>query len=88
MIHHVASWFYEGDLFTAANAMIPVTAFLSAVMVGLMFWAAGYPAEGAIAGTGFGLSSTYLIRSSIGRIGLLVTQLVIFSLRFVYSFIY
>ena len=85
MIHHIASWFYEGDLFTAANAMIPVTAFLSAVMVGLMFWAAGYPAEGAIAGTGFGLSSTYLIRSSIGRID--TDQLVIFFLALCLSLI-
>ena len=78
VIHHLADWFYDGDLLMAGNSMIPVTGFLTAVMVGLMFWAAGYPAEGAIAGTGIGLSSTYLIRTSIGRID--TDQLVVFFL--------
>ena len=78
VIHHVADWFYDGNLLMAGNAMIPITGFLTAVMVGLMFWAAGYPAEGAIAGTGIGLSSTYLIRTSVGRID--TDQLVVFFL--------
>ena len=78
VIHHLADWFYDGDLLTAGNAMIPISAFLTAVMVGLMFWAAGFPAEGAIAGTGIGLSSTYLIRTSVGRID--TDQLVVFFL--------
>ena len=78
VIHHLADWFYDGDLLMAGNAMIPISGFLTAVMVGLMFWAAGYPAEGAIAGTGIGLSSTYLIRTSIGRID--TDQLVVFFL--------
>ena len=77
-IHHLADWFYDGDLLLAGNAMIPISGFLTAVMVGLMFWAAGYPAEGAIAGTGIGLSSTYLIRTSVGRID--TDQLVVFFL--------
>ena len=78
LIHHLADWFYGGDLLLAGNAMIPITGFLTAVMVGVMFWAAGYPAEGAIAGTGIGLSSAYLIRTSVGRID--TDQLVVFFL--------
>ena len=77
-IHHLADWFYDGDFLMAGNAMIPISGFFTAVMVGLMFWAAGYPAEGAIAGTGIGLSSTYLIRTSVGRID--TDQLVVFFL--------
>ena len=78
VIHHLADWFYDGDLLLAGNSMIPITGFMTAFMVGLMFWQAGYPAEGAVAGTGIGLSSTYLIRTSIGRID--TDQLVIFFL--------
>ncbi len=78
IIAHVAEWVSNGDLLTAGNMMIPVTALLTAAMIGVMFWAAGYPAEGAIAATGMGLSTTYLVRSSIGRID--TDQLVVFFL--------
>ena len=37
-------------------------------MITICFGAAGYWAEGAVAAIGGGLSSAYLVRSSIGRI--------------------
>ncbi len=85
MIAELAALSFDGDLLTAANAMIPITGFLTAVVVGLMFWAAGYPAEGAIAGTGFGLSTSYLVRSSIGRID--TDQLIVFFVALTITFI-
>lgn len=80
-----ADWFGDGDLLTAANLMLPITGLLTAMAVAGMFWAAGYPAEGAVAGTGFGLSATYLIRTSVGRID--TDQLVVFFLALSVSFI-
>ena len=81
----IADVFFDGDLLTAANAMIPLTAFMTAVAIGIMFWVAGFPAEGAIAGTGFGLCTTYLIRTSIGRID--TDQLIIFFVALTITFI-
>ena len=52
----------------AANYMIIVTAGLTALMVAFCFGVAGFWLEGAVAALGGGLSSAYLIRSSIGRI--------------------
>ena len=85
IIAEISTVFFDGDLLTAANAMIPITGFLTAIAVGLMFWAAGYPAEGAIAGTGFGLSTAYLVRTSIGRID--TDQLIIFFVALTITFI-
>ncbi len=83
----VLSWladlFYGGGLLTAGNMMLPITAALTAFAVGFLFWSAGYPMEGAIAATGFGLSHSYLLRTSIGRID--TDQLVIFFLSLVLS---
>ena len=84
-IAKTADLFFEGDLLTAANAMIAVTAFMTAVAIGIMFWVAGFPAEGAIAGTGFGLCTTYLIRTSVGRID--TDQLIIFFVALTITFI-
>ena len=55
-------------LLTTANQMIIITAAATAVMITICFGAAGYWAEGAVAAIGGGLSSAYLVRSSIGRI--------------------
>ncbi len=85
MIAEISRVFFDGDLLTAANAMIPITGFLTAVAVGLMFWAAGHPAEGAIAGTGFGLSTSYLLRTSVGRID--TDQLIVFFVALTITFI-
>ncbi|MCE2517619.1 MAG: hypothetical protein J4F41_07280 [Alphaproteobacteria bacterium] len=85
IIATTADMFFDGDLLTAGNMMLPITGLLTAMAVAGMFWAAGYPAEGAIAGTGFGLSATYLIRTSIGRID--TDQLVVFFLALSVSFI-
>ena len=57
-----------GDLLWAGNLMIIVSAGLTALMITVCFGAAGYWAEGAIAGLGGGLSAAYIPRSSIGRI--------------------
>ena len=84
-IAKTADLFFDGDLLTAANTMIAVTAFMTAIAIGVMFWVAGFPAEGAIAGTGFGLSTTYLIRTSVGRID--TDQLVIFFVALTITFI-
>lgn len=78
--------FFDGDMLTAANLMLPITALLTALALAGMFWAAGYPAEGAIVGTGFGLSATFLVRTSIGRID--TDQLVVFFLAMVMAFIF
>jgi len=78
------------SLFRTAHAMIPLTAFVTAVMIMIGFGAAGFWLEGAIAGAGGALSLGYLGRSSAGRIdtdqlnlGLLylVTGLAIFAAR-------
>ena len=81
----IADTFFNGDLITAANAIIPLTAFLTAIAIGAMFWAAGFPAEGAIAATGFGLSIGYLVRTSIGRID--TDQLILCFLAIILTFI-
>ena len=56
------------SVFAAAHAMIPITAFLTALMIMIGFGAAGFWLEGAIAGAGGALSLAYLARSSAGRI--------------------
>ena len=56
------------DLVTNANLMIPIAAAATALMIATCFGAAGYWLEGTIASLGGGLSSAYLMRSSIGRI--------------------
>ena len=85
IIAETSALFFDGDFLTAANAMIPITGFLTAVAVACMFWAAGYPAEGAIAGTGFGLSTAYLVRTSVGRID--TDQLIVFFVALTITFI-
>ena len=55
-------------LLTSGNHMIIFTAAITSLMITCCFGAAGYWLEGAIAGLGGGLSSAYLLRSSIGRI--------------------
>ena len=76
ILKHLADTFYQGDLLMAGNAMIPFTAFLTAIAIGVCFWVAGFPAEGAIAGVGAGLSHAYFVRTSIGRID--TDQLILF----------
>ena len=57
-----------GTLLVLANTMIIGTAAATALMIAICFGAAGYWNEGAVAALGGGLSSAYLVRSSIGRI--------------------
>ena len=64
----LAENFFDGNVGLAGHAMIAFTAFLTVAVIGGMFWAAGYPVEGALAGLGLGLSTTYVGRTSVGRI--------------------
>lgn len=50
------------------NKLLLFSAVATALMIVICFGAAGYWLEGAVAGIGGGLSSAYLVRSSIGRI--------------------
>ena len=56
------------SLLTTANALLPLLAFAMAVGVVLAFGAAGFWLEGAIAAVGAGLSYSFIVRTSIGRI--------------------
>ena len=64
--------FVTGDdpanLLAAANLGLVITSALTAVAISICFGAAGYWAQGAIAGLGGGLSAAYLVRSSAGRV--------------------
>ena len=52
----------------AGHTLVPVTAFLTALMIVFAFGAAGYWLPGAVAAAGGGLSFSYLTRSGAGRI--------------------
>ena len=74
----------------AGHMLIPVTAFLTALMIVFAFGAAGYWLPGVIAAAGGALSFSYLTRSGAGRIDTdqlnlgffyLMTGLVIFASR-------
>ena len=56
------------SLLTTANALLPLLGFAMAVGVVLAFGAAGFWLEGAIAAVGAGLSYSFIVRTSIGRI--------------------
>ena len=58
----------ESSLLTIGNMLLVATSALTAAAIAICFGAAGYWAQGAIAGLGGGLSAAYLVRSSIGRI--------------------
>lgn len=75
----------DGNTTLAGNLMIPITAFLTAIAIGVMFWIVGYPIEGAIASVGFGLSPIIMGRTAIGRID--TDQLIFFFLAMTLSFI-
>lgn len=85
LITKIADIFTDGNLLLAGNLMIPFSVFLTAVSIGVMFWLAGYPAEGAVAGVGLGMSSGFMVRTSIGRID--TDQLLIFFLALCLSFV-
>ena len=77
-------------LFSAAHAMVPVTAAVTTLAVIFAFGAAGFWVEGAIAGLGSSLSIAYLGRTSAGRIDTdqlnlgffyLITALIIWASR-------
>lgn len=68
MIAWMAETFFENNVTLAGHTLIAISAFITVVTIGGMFWAAGYPVEGALAGLGLGMSTTYLVRTGVGRI--------------------
>lgn len=72
---YTAKFFTGGDTVRAGFALIPITAFMTAFAIALMFWAAGHPIEGSIAATAFGISPMFFGRTAIGRVD---TDLLIF----------
>jgi len=72
LLSSVIYWLADNDspqaLLETGNAIIPVTAAITAVAIILCFGATGYWLEGSVAAVGGGLSMAYLQRSSIGRI--------------------
>ena len=56
------------SLLAAGNKLLIATAAITVVAISICFGAAGYWTLGAIAGLGGGLNTSYLVRSSIGRI--------------------
>ena len=65
-------WLADNDspqaLLETGNAVIPITAAITALAIILCFGATGYWLEGSVAAVGGGLCMAYLQRSSIGRI--------------------
>ena len=72
LLSSVIHWLADNDspqaLLEVGNAIIPVTAAITALAIILCFGATGYWLEGSVAAVGGGLSMAYLQRSSIGRI--------------------
>ena len=72
MLSAVIAWtaqtFFDDNVLMAGHAMIAISAFITVAAIGAMFWVAGYPLEGALAGLGLGLSTSYIGRTSVGRI--------------------
>lgn len=72
LLSSVIYWLADNDspqaLLETGNAIIPVTAAITALAIILCFGATGYWLEGSVAAVGGGLSMAYLQRSSIGRI--------------------
>ena len=56
------------SILRSGNRLIIISSALTALSIAMCFAAAGYWLEGAVAGLGGGLSSAFLVRSSIGRI--------------------
>ena len=84
LIAQSADLFTGGELALAGNLMIPFSVFLTVLAIGGMFWIAGYPCEGALAGVGMGMSAIFLVRTSIGRID--TDQLFFFFTAVCFSF--
>ena len=70
------------DLLNAGHTLLIISAGLTSLMIILAFGAAGYWLEGTIASIGSGLSTSYLVRSSFGRIDTDQLNLGLFYLMF------
>ena len=67
-IINLFSKFYDNNLLLAANSIIPVAAFLTAIFISLFFFVLGFGYEGLVAGLGASLSQSIYVRTSIGRV--------------------
>ncbi|MFL2815112.1 MAG: hypothetical protein ACJ0BU_10185 [Candidatus Puniceispirillales bacterium] len=62
------SKFYNNDLLLTSNLLIPISAFITAVLISFFFLVLGFGYEGVIAGLGASLSQSIYVRTSIGRV--------------------
>ena len=62
------SKFYNNDLLLTSNLLVPLTAFITAVLISFFFLVLGFGYEGVIAGLGASLSQSIYVRTSIGRV--------------------
>ena len=62
------SKFYSNDLLLTSNLLIPLSAFITAVLISFFFFVLGFGYEGVIAGLGASLSQSIYVRTSIGRV--------------------
>ncbi|MGB2311587.1 MAG: hypothetical protein ACPH6E_05980, partial [Candidatus Puniceispirillaceae bacterium] len=72
LLSQLIYWLADNDspqaLLETGNAVIPITAAITALAIILCFGTTGYWLEGSVAAVGGGLCMAYLQRSSIGRI--------------------
>ena len=59
---------YNNNYLLASNLLIPILAFLTAILIFSLFFAMGFGFEGIVAGLGASLSQSLLVRTSIGRV--------------------
>ena len=62
------SKFNNNDILLTSNLLIPLSAFITAVLISFFFLVLGFGYEGVIAGLGASLSQSIYVRTSIGRV--------------------
>ena len=62
------SKFYNNDLLLTSNLLIPLSAFITAILISFFFLVLGFGYEGVVAGLGASLSQSIYVRTSIGRV--------------------
>ena len=68
IINWFSSKFFNNDLLTTANFLIPWAAFITAIAVASCFFVMGFGFEGSVAALGAGLAQSLYVRTSIGRV--------------------
>ena len=62
------SKFFNNDFLLTSNLLIPISAFITAILISFFFLVLGFGYEGVIAGLGASLSQSIYVRTSIGRV--------------------